>query len=181
VEFSARDASFGEAREAAASPDLPGRSARGGPATRVRDLMHQVALAAGLKTEVDVREDDECVWGEFVGADADSLIRDHGRTIDAIQHLAYRIAFPGSSPRKSVVIDAAGYRARRADSLRAAADQAVEAALNQGRPVPLEPMNAIERKLVHEHLRDRRGVETYSEGEEPERRLVVAPVVGAQP
>jgi spoIIIJ-associated protein len=79
-----------------------------------------------------------------------------------------------------VVIDAAGYRSRRAEALRSAADQAVETATRQGRPVALEPMNAIERKLVHEHLRGRRGIETYSEGEEPERRLVIAPVVATQ-
>lgn len=150
------------------------------PAARVRELMRQVAAAAAIEAEVVVREDDDCVVGEFVGEDAGALVGDRGRTIDAIQHLAYRTAFPGASPRKAVVIDAAGYRARRAEALRSAADQAVETAIRQGRPVALDPMNAIERKLVHEHLRGRRGIETYSEGEEPERRLVVAPVVAAQ-
>jgi spoIIIJ-associated protein len=115
--------------------------------------------------------------GEFVGEDAESLIADHGRTIDAIQHLAYRTAFGASTPRKAVVVDAAGYRARRSAALRAAADQAVETAIRESRAVELEPMSAIERKLVHEHLRDRREVETYSEGEEPARRLVVAPLL----
>ncbi len=177
-----QDATFGEGQEPGVSAGVgPGSQERDGPAARVRELMRQLALAADLEAEVVVREDNDCVWGEFEGKDAESLVRDHGRTIDAIQHLAYRTAFPGSSPRKSVVIDAAGYRAKRADSLRAAADQAVEAAVGQGRPIALEPMNAIERKLVHEHLRDRHEVETYSEGEEPERRLVVAPVVSAQP
>jgi spoIIIJ-associated protein len=57
----------------------------------------------------------------------------------------------------------------------------VETAIRDGRAVELEPMSAIERKLVHEHLRDRRDVETYSEGEEPARRLVVAPVVERRP
>jgi spoIIIJ-associated protein len=141
--------------------------------------MRQITAAAGIEAEVVVREDAQVLLGEFVGADAEALVGDQGRTIDAIQHLAYRTAFAGASPPKAVVVDAAGYRARRAAALRAAADQAVEAAVSQRRPVALEPMNAIERKLVHEHLRGRRGVETYSEGEEPERRLVVAPVVAA--
>jgi spoIIIJ-associated protein len=140
--------------------------------------MRQVTAAAGVEADVVVREDEQCLAAEFVGEDAELLVGDHGRTIDAIQHLAYRTAFAGASPRKAVVVDAAGYRARRASALRAAADQAVEAALNEERPVTLAPMNAIERKLVHEHLRGRRGVETYSEGEEPDRRLVVAPVIG---
>ncbi len=151
-----------------------------GPAARVRELMRHVATAAGIETDVVVEEDVQAVTGVFVGEDAGLLVEDHGRTLDAIQHLAYRSAFAGSSPRKAVVVDAAGYRARRADALRAAADQAVEAAVNERRPVALTAMNAIERKLVHEHLRDRHGIETYSEGEEPERHLVVAPVLGEE-
>lgn len=147
---------------------------------RVRELLNEVARAAEISVEVLVSDEVDCVLGQFAGEDAELLVGDHGRTIDAIQHLAYRTAFPGASPRKSVVIDAAGYRERRAAALRAAADQAVETAIGQGRPVALSAMNAIERKLVHEHLRDRRGIETYSEGEEPDRRLVVAPIVGAE-
>ena len=76
-----------------------------------------------------------------------------------------------------VVVDAAGYRERRAVALRAAADQAAEAAVHDRRPVTLEAMSAQERKVVHEHLKARHDVETYSEGQEPDRRLVVAPLV----
>ncbi len=139
--------------------------------------MERIIEAAGLDASVNVTEDDERVSAEFIGDDLGLLIGHHGQTIDAIQHLAYRIAFQGEQGRKGVVIDAAGYRERRALALKAAADQAAEAAVHDGRPVALEPMSAIERKLVHEHLRTRRDVETFSEGEEPQRRLVVAPLV----
>jgi spoIIIJ-associated protein len=149
----------------------------GTPVVRVRELLERVAEATGVEASVDVREDDEALYGEFVGSDVGLLIGHHGQTIDAIQHIAYRVAFRGAAARKGVVVDAAGYRERRAVALWAAADQAAEAAVHEGRPVPLEAMSAIERKLVHEHLRTRRDVETYSEGEEPSRRLVVAPVV----
>lgn len=151
------------------------------PAGRVEALLRRIATAASLRSSVVVREDEERLVGEFVGEDAEALVEDHGRTLDAIQHLAYRTAFGASSPRKAVVVDAAGYRKRRATALRAAADQAVETAIRDGRAVELEPMSAIERKLVHEHLRDRREIETYSEGEEPARRLVVAPLVDRRP
>jgi spoIIIJ-associated protein len=63
-------------------------------------------------------------------------------------------------------------------ALRAAADQAAEAAVHEQRPVALEAMGPLERKVVHEHLKARHDVETYSEGQEPDRRLVVAPVLG---
>jgi spoIIIJ-associated protein len=76
-----------------------------------------------------------------------------------------------------VVIDAAGYRARRAEVLERQADRAVDEAVRYGRPVALDAMVASERRVVHEYLRDRRDVETYSEGEEPDRHLVVSPLV----
>jgi spoIIIJ-associated protein len=147
------------------------------PAGRVQELLERIATTAGIPATVAVREDVDQIVGEFLGDDLGILIGHHGQTIDAIQHLAYRIAFRGSDVRKGVTVDAAGYRERRAIALRATADQAAEAAVRDARPVSLEPMGAIERKLVHEHLKTRRDVETYSEGEEPDRRLVVAPLV----
>jgi spoIIIJ-associated protein len=147
------------------------------PAARVRDLMERLATDAGVDAAVEVLEDEEGVTAEFVGEDLGLLIGHHGRTIDAIQHLAYRIAFRGEQDRKKVVVDAAGYRERRAVALRATADHAAETAVHDRRPVALEAMTALERKVVHEHLKARHDVETYSEGQEPSRRLVVAPLV----
>jgi spoIIIJ-associated protein len=147
------------------------------PAARVRELMERLVENFGVDATVDVREDDEGVTAEFHGEDLGLVIGHHGQTIDAIQHLAYRIAFRGDQARKRVVVDAAGYRERRAVALRAAADQAAETAVHDRRPVSLEAMSALERKVVHEHLKSRHDVETYSEGQEPSRRLVVAPVV----
>lgn len=146
-------------------------------ATRVEELLERIASDAGIDATVTVREDQDGVVGEFVGDDLGLLIGHHGQTIDAIQHVAYRIAFRGSPERKRVVVDASGYRERRAVALRAAADQAAETAVNDGRPVSLEAMSALERRVVHEHLKSRHDVETYSEGQEPDRRLVVAPLV----
>ena len=146
-------------------------------AQRVREVMERVVSEFGVEAVVDVREDEDGVTGEFRGDDLGLVIGHHGQTIDAIQHLAYRIAFRGVDARKRVVVDAAGYRERRAVALRAAADQAAEAAVHDHRPVALEAMSALERKVVHEHLKSRHDVETYSEGQEPSRRLVVAPLV----
>jgi spoIIIJ-associated protein len=144
---------------------------------RLQDLLERIAAETGVAASVNVQEEPEGLTGEFVGDDLGLLIGHHGQTIDAIQHLAYRIAFRGSQSRKRVVVDAAGYRERRAVALRAAADQAAEAAIHEQRPIALEAMSALERRVVHEHLKPRHDVETYSEGEEPARRLVVAPLV----
>jgi spoIIIJ-associated protein len=144
---------------------------------RVREMMERIVDAADIDADIEVREDADGIAGEYVGDDLGLLIGHHGQTVDAIQHLAYRIAFQGASARKGVVVDAAGYRERRAAALRADADQAADAAVRDGRPVGLEPMSALERKVVHEYLRERHDVETYSEGQEPSRCLVVAPLV----
>ena len=152
-------------------------SARQDPAERVRELMERIATAAGVDTAVEVREGADGLHAEFVGEDLGLLIGHHGQTIDAIQHLAYRIASRGDGDRVSVLVDAAGYRERRAETLRATADQAAQTAISDRRAVPLEAMSALERKVIHEHLKDRHDVETYSEGQEPSRHLVVAPLV----
>jgi spoIIIJ-associated protein len=139
--------------------------------------MERIAATAGVEATVEVREDDDGLRAEYVGDDLALLIGRHGQTIDAIQHLAYRFASKGDRERVAVVVDAAGYRDRRAEALRATADQAAQTAVSRHRPVPLEAMSALERKVIHEHLKDRHDVETYSEGQEPSRHLVVAPLV----
>lgn len=150
----------------------------GDPSARVQELLERIAEAAGVPATVEVRELQDGLVAELQGGEELArLIGHHGQTIDAIQHLAYRFAGHGSDDRPSVTVDAGGYRERRAVALRAAADQAAETAVNHRRAVPLEAMSALERKVIHEHLKMRRDVETYSEGQEPARRLVVAPLV----
>ncbi|TMK62371.1 MAG: KH domain-containing protein [Actinobacteria bacterium] len=146
------------------------------PAERVRVFLGRVILALDLRASVDIEEDDEEIRATVNGDDLGLMIGKHGSTIDALQHLAVRIAFRGRSERKSVVVDAAGYRERREGVLRRSADRAVAEALDFGRPVELEPMSASERRIVHTYLRDRADVQTHSEGDEPDRRLVVTPV-----
>jgi spoIIIJ-associated protein len=147
------------------------------PADRVRELLERIAESCDLEAEVTVTEDEEALRGTLEGDDLGLLIGRHGQTIDAIEHLAVRIAFRGDEERKRVVVDAAGYRARRAEALERQADRAAEEAARFGRPVALDAMAAAERRIVHEYLRDRHDVETYSEGDEPDRHLVIAPVV----
>jgi len=144
----------------------------------IGEVLEIIADAAGVEAEVDVEDRDGVIFAEYIG-DGDELailIGHHGQALDAIQHLAHRIAFHGLDARRPLSVDAAGYRERRASALHAVADQAVAAALKDGRPVPLDPMGSQERKVIHEYLKARHEVETYSEGQEPSRHLVVAPV-----
>jgi spoIIIJ-associated protein len=148
------------------------------PAEWVRAVVARVTLTLGLGSAVDVEETGEEIRATVNGDDLGLLIGKHGATIDALQHIATRAAFRGREERKRVVVDAAGYRDRREAALRRSADRAVSDALSFGRPVELEPMRPAERKVVHLYLRDRTDIETHSEGDEPDRRLVVTPVRG---
>ena len=111
------------------------------------------------------------------GEDVGLLIGRRGQTIDALQLLCYRAAFRGINDRKRVQVDAAGYRERRKELLVNQADRAAKRALDSGKEIELEPMSASERKVVHDHLLERSGIETFSEGEEPDRCVIVAPLV----
>jgi spoIIIJ-associated protein len=143
----------------------------------VEELLERIVEALGLNATIEVVSDGETITGTVHGTDLGLFIGRHGQTIEAVQHLAYRIAVHrGEGERKRIVIDAEGYRARREEALHRQADQAADDAVRYKRPVALDAMTASERKLVHEYLRDRDDVETYSEGEEPDRHLVVAPL-----
>ena len=145
-------------------------------AERVRELLEAVSTGLELDAEVRIQEGDGEIEATLVGEDLGLLIGRHGQTIDAVQHLAYKVAVHGRTEPCRVTVDAAGYRERRRGFLTRQADEAADDALRTGAPVTLEPMNAGERKLVHEYLKGRGGIETYSEGSEPERHLVVAPL-----
>jgi spoIIIJ-associated protein len=147
------------------------------PAERVRVLLERIVADLGIEAEVSVEEDDDEIRAAVDGEDVGLLIGRHGQTIDAVQLLCYQAAFRGLSDRKRVTVDAAGYRQRRGETLKRWADSAAEDAVRDGEPIELEPMSPNERRVVHEHLRERTEVETYSEGDEPQRFVVIAPLV----
>jgi spoIIIJ-associated protein len=145
-------------------------------AEALTEMLERLVEALGLEAQVSVADDGETVAGTLEGEDLGLFIGRHGTTIDAVQHLAMRVVASAAGERRRVEIDAEGYRERRAEALRGQADEAAGEALRFGRAVSLDAMGASERKLVHEYLRDRGDVETYSEGDEPNRHLVVAPL-----
>ncbi len=144
------------------------------PEEELRELLETLVEAFDADAEIVLREADGVLLGSVEGPGAEALVGPDGTILEAVQHLAQRIVLRGAAgPR--VVVDAAGYRGRREDALRAEADRVAELVLSEGREVALRPMPAAERRFLHEYLRDRGDVETHSEGEEPRRRLVVSP------
>jgi len=145
-------------------------------AAEARDLVQRIVDGIGVNAHVSADEDDDAITLSCDGPDLGMLIGRHGQTIDAIQYLANAAMYRGhADERKDVVVDAAGYRARRRASLEALAVRSAERAIADAEAVKLEPMTAIERKVVHIRLKEFDGVETSSEGTEPNRFVVITP------
>lgn len=145
-------------------------------ATEVRLLVSRIVSALGVDGRVDVREDDETITATCSGADVALLIGRHGQTIDAVQYLLNAISHRAHGDgRKEVIVDAAGYRERRRATLESLAVRTAEQVRTRGEAVELDPMTAVERKVVHLKLKEFEGVQTSSEGTEPNRYVVVLP------
>ena len=159
--------------DAASPTETAAESAQAG---QVRELLSLTAAALDVDTRVRVDEDDEQITATISGHDVGVLIGRHGQTIDALQYLANAISYREEGElRRRVVVDASGYRARRTAAVETLARSSAERAAATGHRVPLEPMTAVERKIVHEALKDDPEVETASEGTEPNRHVVIIP------
>ena len=145
------------------------------PAEALAELLEEILDGLDLDADVEVDEEDGVLTGRLHGEGLGLFIGRRGQTIDAVQHLAQRIVFPEGPSSVRVVIDADGYRERRAATLRAQADDAADEAISDGRPVELEPLPPFERRIVHEYMRERGDVDMHSEGDEPERYLIITP------
>ena len=144
-----------------------------------RGLMLRIMGALGIDGRVDVHEDDDSITITCSGADVALLIGRHGQTIDAVQYLFNAASHRTyGDERKEVVVDAAGYRERRRATLEALAVRTAQQVRDSGYRAELDPMTAVERKVVHLKLKAFAGVETASEGTEPNRYVVVLPADG---
>jgi spoIIIJ-associated protein len=163
--------------EAVAEPARPEPVDESEQASEVRDVVERILDAIGVQARLEIVETDETVTATIVGRELGLAIGKHGQTIDAIQYLANAAVWRGrGDERKAVVVDAAGYRARREATLEALANRSAERAISSARSVELDPMTAVERKVVHLALKETAGVVTRSEGTEPNRFVVIDPV-----
>jgi spoIIIJ-associated protein len=181
-------ASGGEEAKADESSDEPlARKGAGGPGgveaeeasgreeagRRLNEYLETILAALGLEGSVEIGEDDESLFGNVTGDDLGIFIGRHGQTIDAIQYLANAIAFRGLNGRKRIIVDAEDYRERRAEALRSLAERGVDEVERGEAEYELKPMSAAERRIIHVYLQDRAGIETFSEGRDPFRRVII--------
>jgi spoIIIJ-associated protein len=137
------------------------------------DLLEGLLDAMDLPGDLRISVQDAHAEVEVVGLEEGVLIGRRGQTLDAVQELV-RTAMQRRFERRSrVLVDVDGYRARRLEKLLERADEAVEEVLASGEPQRLEPMDSIERRLVHQRVAETPGVVSTSHGREPARRIVI--------
>jgi spoIIIJ-associated protein len=146
-------------------------SIRENAANMLRDILERM----GIEAEVSAFDDGERIILDAHGAESGLVIGKKGATLDALQYLVNRIVFKQPGEKPLVVVDAEGYRGRREDTLVDMAKRLADKAQRSGKPVPVEPMSAHDRRVVHMALADHPGVTTESEGEGPARRVVIFP------
>jgi spoIIIJ-associated protein len=147
-----------------------------GQVADARALVARIVGTLGVAAEVEAREEPEAIVITCSGPDVGLLIGRHGQTIDSIQYLLNAVGWRAyGEERKEVTVDAAGYRARRKATLESLALRVADRVRESGEREELEPMTAVERKVVHLSLKDVTGVGTASEGTEPNRYVVVVP------
>jgi spoIIIJ-associated protein len=132
-------------------------------------------LLASMQLEADVStrlEDDRAVV-DVTGDDLGVLIGRRGQTLDALQEVTRTAVQRRLRSRVRLLVDVEGYRSRRRDSLTEYARSMARRAMERGTEIELEPMNAYERKLVHDAVTEIEGASSYSEGEEPNRKVIV--------
>lgn len=141
---------------------------------RGRGFLAGVLERLGITAGIEIREDDDIVYMNVTGSNLGILIGRKGQTLDSIQYLVNIVANRQGGVRVRIVLDAEGYRERREKFLRGLAQRMAERVRRRGRRVVLEPMSALERRVVHMALKDEEDLTTYSEGKEPYRRVVIA-------
>lgn len=144
-------------------------------ARQAKELLGKIMSLMNLDVDIDMIEKDEKILVNINGPDLGILIGRRGETLDALQYLVNLSANKNMEKRKRIFIDIEGYRKRREDTLKKLAYKLADKARQRGRNVILEPMNSMERRIIHTALQGRDDIYTFSEGEEPYRKIIIAP------
>ena len=146
-----------------------------GNAQKAVGLLHDIFDCMKLEVNIQAREREQELLLDLAGKDLGILIGRRGETLDALQDLINLSVNKSQEQKKKIVIDIEGYRNRREETLQNLALKLADKARQRGRNVVLEPMNAQERRIIHTALQGREDIYTFSEGEEPYRKIIIAP------
>ena len=150
----------------------PVQAEKGAPEAFLSGLFERMGVEAECAA---VEEDEKALKIEITGKDTAVLIGRRGDTLDALQYLTGLAVNKGREDYKKIMLDAENYREKRERTLEKLAKRLANTVAKTGKPITLEPMNPYERRILHATLQNNPYVTTYSEGEEPNRRVVIAP------
>ncbi|MCL6557308.1 MAG: protein jag [Firmicutes bacterium] len=145
------------------------------PVRRARELLDKLLGAMNLPVDMAIEEKENNLFIDIEGRDVGILIGRRGETLDALQYLVTLYVNKNKTQRYKVFLDVEGYRRRREETLQRLAIKLAEKAKQRGRNVVLEPMSSHERRIIHTALQGRDDIYTYSEGEEPYRKIIISP------
>ncbi|WP_064092101.1 RNA-binding cell elongation regulator Jag/EloR [Rossellomorea aquimaris] len=145
------------------------------PVKEAQDFLLSVAREMGVEPTIEVKKNGRDIEFQLSGEKMALLIGKRGQTLNALQHLTQLAANRTSEQFLNIVLDAENYRARRKQTLTTLAQRLAEKALRTNRSVSLEPMPSYERKVIHTALVESTTVDTFSEGREPNRYIVISP------
>lgn len=142
---------------------------------KAETFLKTVLVKMGFATSLSLSEAEDTLFFEIETDEPALLIGRGGETLNALQYLLGIAANKGEDTRQPIILDVEGYRERRKKSLEELAQRMAEKVVVEKTPVALNPMNPLERRLVHLALKDHPQVETVSEGEEPHRQVTIFP------
>lgn len=146
------------------------------PVEKIEGLINQILFHMNVKADVIVKRENSQIDVEITNINATDMgivIGKRGNTLDSIQYILNLFINKDRIDYMRVVVDVQGYRRKREDTLIKLANKMAEKSKATHRPVKLEPMNPYERRIIHSALQNVNGVVTYSEGEDPYRRVVI--------
>ena len=138
------------------------------------DYLEALLDIADLDCDIDIDVENNRASVAIVGAKLDNLVGRDGEVLDALQELTRLAVQSSTGDRSRLMLDISGYRENRRTDLKALADEKAAEAKASGAPIKLAPMNAFERKIVHDRIQDL-GLSSESEGEDPNRFVVIFP------
>ena len=145
------------------------------PGRKAVNLLRDLFKCMKIEVEINTEKTEAFIKINLTGPDLGVLIGRRGDTLDAIQYYINLAANKNAEKRERFILDIEGYRERREETLSRLALRLADKAKRKGKDVILEPMNPHERRIIHTALQNHSEVFTYSEGEEPYRKIVIAP------
>jgi spoIIIJ-associated protein len=144
------------------------------PEDEVRDFLEKLFEGMGIDAQIEIKKEKDTINVYLEGPDMGVIIGRRGQTLDAVQYLANLVVNKNRESYIKIYIDTENYRQKREDTLIRLANKMARKVQKIGKTMTLEPMNPYERRIIHASLQNNPYVQTYSEGEEPYRKVVVA-------